>query len=456
AVRKSCHAAQKRAMTGIARPADCRSDDEAEAIEEAMRVLVLGGGVIGITTAWFLAQDGHDVTVVEREPGVALATSYANGSMIHSCLVEPWNEPGIALKLIKWLGRNDAPAVLRLGAIPGMFGWGLAFLRNATTERHQQHTLVNLRLALLSADLLRQVRNETGIEHDQRERGILKVLRSQAALDASARHASTLAEHGTVRFEVLDREGVFALEPALVEGGDGIAGGVVFPDDESGDCHLFTRRLAQAFERKGGRLKLRTAITDIETEGDEVTGVVTSGGRLDADAYVLAAGWDSPALGHGIGLQLPINPVKGYSITVGKGGWNDSPQIAMVDETLKVGVVPLGDRLRIAGSAEFTGPDLSLNPRRSDYVWETALKVYPAIARYADMAKMERWTGLRPMTPDGPPIIGPTRLRNLYLNAGHGHLGWTFACGSAQIVAATIAGRKPPIALDGLTFDRFG
>lgn len=420
-----------------------------------MRVLVLGGGVIGVTTAWFLARDGHEVSVVEREAGVALGTSYANGSMIHSCLVDPWNEPGIGLKLLKWLGRDNAPAVLRLAAVPGMLGWGLAFLRNSTADRHRDHTLINLRLALLSARLLKEVRGETGIEHDHRERGILKVLRNQAALDASARHAAWLAEQGAVRFQVLDRAAVMALEPALVEGGEGVQGGVVFPDDESGDCHLFTKRLAQALERKGATLRLRTEIERIEAQGDRITGVVTKDGRIEADAYVLATGWGSPALGQGLGLRLPINPVKGYSITVGRGGWNDSPQIAMVDETLKVGIVPLGDRLRLAGSAEFAGPDLTLDRRRSDYIWQTALKVYPALARHVDPAKMERWTGLRPMTPDGPPILGRSRYRNLFLNAGHGHLGWTFACGSAQIVAAEIAGKTPPIALDGLTIERF-
>src|SRR5919108_300966 len=299
-----------------------------------MKVLVLGGGVIGITTAWFLAREGHEVSVVEREQGVALGTSYANGALIHTCLVEPWNEPGIALKLLQWIGRADAPAMLRLGALPGMLGWGMAFLRTATSARHGRHTLVNLRLALLSAKTLKEVRRETGIEHDQREQSILKILREPAALDAGVAHAKMLAAEGEVPFRVLDRA-------------------------------------------------------------------------------------------------------------------------AVVDETLKIGLVPLGARLRLAGSAEFAGADLSLNRHRSDYVWQTALKVYPALGRHVEPGALERWTGLRPMTPDGPPILGPTRYRNLLLNTGHGHLGWTFACGSAQVIAALLAGRQPPIALDGLTLDRF-
>jgi D-amino-acid dehydrogenase len=393
---------------------------------------------------------------VEREPGVALGTSYANAAMIHTSLVDPWNEPGIALKLLRWIGRDDAPAVLRPAAIPGMLGWGLAFLRHSSAARHRRHTLVNLRLALLSTRTLKEVRRETGIEHDQRERGILKILREPAALDASIAHAEMLAGEGEVPFRVLDRAAVLALEPALAEGGEGIHGGILFPEDESGDCHLFTRRLAQALEREGGRLHLGSAVERIEAEGDRISGVIADGVRLEADAYVLAAGWSSPALGRGLGLRLPVNPVKGYSVTAPTGGWNEAPQIAVVDETLKIGIAPLGDRLRLAGSAEFTGADLSLNRRRSEYIWRTALAVYPALGRHVDLAAAERWTGLRPMTPDGPPILGPTRYRNLLLNTGHGHLGWTFACGSALLIAALVAGRTPPIALDGLRLDRFG
>ena len=421
-----------------------------------MRVLVLGGGVIGVTTAWFLARDGHEVTLLEREQGVALGTSYANGAMIHTSLVEPWNEPGIALKLVQWIGRDDAPAVLRPAAIPGMLGWGLAFLRNATAARHRRHTLINLRLALLSAKTLKEVRRETGIEHDQREHGILKILRTPAELDASVAHAKMLAGEGDLPFRVLDRAAVLALEPALAEGGDGIAGGIHFPGDESGDCHLFSRGLADAFERLGGMLRLGSAIERIEADGDRITGVIADGLRLEADAYVLATGWSSPALARGLGLRLPVNPVKGYSITAPTGGWNGAPQIAVVDETLKIGLVPLGDRLRLAGSAEFAGADTALNRRRSDYIWRTAVAVYPALERHVDPDTLERWTGLRPMTPDGPPILGPTRYRNLLLNTGHGHLGWTFACGSAQVIAALVAGRPAPIALEGLTLDRFG
>ena len=407
-----------------------------------MRIVVLGGGVIGVTTAWFLARDGHEVTLIEREQGVALGTSYANGAMIHTSLVDPWNEPGIAFKLLKWLGREDAPAVLRPSAVPGTLGWGLAFLRNATAARHRRHTLVNLRLALLSARTLKEVRREAGIEHDQRERGILKVLRAQDELDAAVEHARMLAGAGDLPFRVLDRAGVFALEPALAEGGEGICGGIHFPDDESGDCHLFTRKLAEAFEQAGGRLMLGSTVDRVEAEGDRVTGAVVDGVRIDADRYVLAAGWRSPALARDLGLRLPVNPVKGYSITANRGGWNDAPQIAVVDEAFKIGVVPLGDRLRLAGSAEFTGADLTLNRRRSDYIWRSAAQVYPAMARHVDLEAAERWTGLRPMTPDGPPIFGPTRYRNLLLNIGHGHLGWTFACGSAQVIAALVAERS--------------
>ncbi len=347
-----------------------------------MRVLVLGGGVIGVTTAWFLARDGHEVTLVEREGGVALGTSYANGAMIHSSLVEPWNQPGIALKLLRWLGRDDAPAVLRPSAIPGMLGWGLSFLRNATPARHRRHMLINLRLALLSAGLLKEVRRETGIAYAHGERGILKIARDQAGLDEALAEARLLAEHGEMPFQVLDRAGVLAFEPALAEGGEAICGGLLFSDDESGDCHLFSRELAELFQADGGGLRLGTTVARIEAEGDRVIAVHAAGERLRADAYVLALGWSSPALVRDLGLRLPIVPVKGYSLTVPVDGWNDPPRVAVVDEV--IGLVPLGNRMRLAGSAEFTGADLTLNRRRSDYIWRTALKVYPALGRHVD------------------------------------------------------------------------
>jgi D-amino-acid dehydrogenase len=420
-----------------------------------MRVLVLGGGVIGTTTAFFLAEDGHEVTVVERRGGLALGTSYANGALIHASLVDPWNVPGIAFTLVKYLGREDSPAVIRLRALPAMLGWGLAFLRNSAHARHARHARINLRLAVYSARVLRELRAATGIAYDHALRGILKVYRDQAALDQAGAAAAELSRHGPVPYRVLDRDETLAVEPALAPVGDRIVGAVHVPEDESGDCHLFTRRLGELARERGVTFRLDEEVTRIETEGDRVTAVIAGGERLEAERYVLALGTGSAALARPLGLRLPICPVKGYSLTVPRGGWNDAPRTPVVDEALKVGVVPIGERLRLAGSAEFAGEDASISERRTAYIWRAATGVFPALARHVDPAAIEPWSGLRPMTPDGPPILGPTRYANLFLNTGHGHLGWTMACGSARVTADLVAGRRPATELEGLAVDRF-
>jgi D-amino-acid dehydrogenase len=419
-----------------------------------MKVLVLGGGVIGTTTAYFLARDGHEVEVVERRHDVAQETSFANAGIIHVSLVEPWNEPGIALKLVKWIGRDDSPALLRPSAIPGMLAWGREFLRNSARARHERHTLINLRLALYSSGVLRELRAQTGIRYDHGTAGLLKLFRDEASLAHAAAVAERLRPHG-VPYRVLDAREAVELEPAIAPIATELEGGVHFPDDESGDARLFTRALADEAEREGVRFRFDTDILHLDAEGERVTGVGTGGGRLEADAFVLALGSYSPAIVRPLGLRLPVYPVKGYSLTAPKGGWNDAPRMVVADESLKVGVTILGDRIRIAGSAEFTGYDVMPNERRADYVWRMAMRVFPELGRHVQRSAVQPWSGLRPMTPDGPPILGATAHRNLFLNTGHGHLGWTMACGSARAVADAVSGRAPAIDLTGLTVERF-
>jgi D-amino-acid dehydrogenase len=421
-----------------------------------VKIVVLGAGVIGITSAYALAKAGHDVTVVDRQDEPAAETSFANGGIIHISLVDPWNAPGIARNLVQWLGREDSPALIRPAALPGLMRWGLAFLRNSTPERHRRHTLANLRLALLSAAALKQVRAETGIAYDHAERGLLKIFRDRASLDHAQAFARVLEPHG-VRYSVLDVPQVIDLEPALLPVQTELTGGILFPDDETGDAGLFTRALAEvAAARHGVAYRFGVTALGLETEGERILRVRTSAGPLGADAIVLALGSYSPIVAKTARLRLPIYPVKGYSLTVPIDGWNSAPRMPIADEGLKVGVVPLGDRLRIAGSAEFAGYDRKPHARRARYIWTTATKVYPALRDHADPDAILPWSGLRPMTADGPPIIGRTPFRNLFLNTGHGHLGWTMACGSAEILAALVDGRPPPIALDGLTYDRYG
>jgi D-amino-acid dehydrogenase len=422
--------------------------------EMPMKVLVLGGGVIGTTTAYFLARHGHEVEVIERRHDVGQETSFANGGIIHISLVEPWNEPGIAFKLFKWIGREDSPALLRPSAIPGMLSWGLQFLRNSARARHERHTLVNLRLALYSASVLRELRAQANVRYDHATTGLLKLFRDPASLEHSAAVAERLRPYG-VPHRALDAREVVELEPSVAPIAGELKGALHFPDDESGDARMFTRALADEAEREGVRFHLDTTIEGIEAEGDRIGGVVTDKGRLQADTYVLALGSHSPMMARPLGLRLPVYPVKGYSLTAPKGGWNDAPRMVVTDERLKVGITILGDRIRMAGSAEFTGYDATPNERRADYIWQMASRVFPAIARHVERSSAQAWSGLRPMTPDGPPLLGPTRYPNLFLNTGHGHLGWTMACGSARAVADLVSGRRPAIDLNGLTAARF-
>lgn len=419
-----------------------------------MRIVVLGAGVIGVTSAYALARDGHDVVVVEKEKGAAEGTSFANGGLVHVSLVEPWNAPGVALKALGWLG-EDKPALIRTRALPGLMRWGLGFLRNSTSARHRQHTMTNLKLAVHSSASLKQIRSAEGIEYDHGEGGLLQLFRSPAALE-DARDTARLFERHGVRHKTLDRAGLIALEPALEPIGDQLEGAMLYPDDESGDCGRFTRALAAvAAERYGVEFRFRAEAVRFEVQGARVVGLHTRQDRLEADAYVLALGTRSAWVGRTAGLDLPIYPVKGYSLTLDLGGWNAAPKMPVTDEALKIGLVPLGQRLRVAGSAEFTGFDPEPDPRRVRYIFESAKKIYPALDGQVDPDALNAWSGLRPMTTDGPPVLGATPLENLFLNTGHGHLGWTMAAGSADLLAAVVGRRTPPVDLDGLTYARF-
>ena len=421
-----------------------------------MKIVVLGAGVIGVTSAYMLARAGHEVTVVDRQHEPAAETSHANGGLIHVSLVEPWNVPGIAKKALHWLGREDSPAMIRPSALPGLARWGLSFLRNSSSERHRRHTLVNLKLAIHSAAVLKQVRVETGLAYDHAERGLLRIYRDPTAM-AQARAFAAVVEPYGIAHRVLDVPQLLDVEPALEPIREQLVGAIWFPDDESGDAGLFTRELAKVAERDHGvQFRFNESVEALRSEGDQVRSVRTGGGDLEPEAVVLALGSYSPQIAGTVGLKLPIYPVKGYSLTVPLDGWNAAPRTPISDESVKIGAVPLGQRLRLAGSAEFGGYDRTPRARRARYIWNSALKVYPALARRADPEAIEPWAGLRPMTPDGPPIIGRTRYRNLFLNTGHGHLGWTMACGSADVLAAVMDGRTPPVALDGLTFERYG
>lgn len=416
-----------------------------------MKVAVLGGGVIGVTTAWALARQGAEVTVVDRQPGVALETSYANAGQVSPGYSTPWAAPGIPLKAMKWLFQRHAPLAIRLDGSWFQMRWMAAMLANCSSGRYSVNKERMMRLSEYSRDCLRDWRQQAGVQYDERSGGTLQLFRTQAQLDAAQRDVEVLQACG-VPFELLDREGVGRIEPALVRARVPLAGGLRLPNDETGDCHRFTTQLAQHAQSLGVQFLQGQIIQRIDADAQRIQGVhLADGSILRADRYVLAAGSYSRGLLKPLGLDIPVYPVKGYSLTIPLVDASLAPESTVLDETYKIALTRLGDRIRVGGMAELGGFDLSLNPRRRETLEKVTRELFPG----GDLARAEFWTGLRPMTPDGTPLVGATPLQNLYLNTGHGTLGWTMACGSAQLLADQIMGVQTAISSEGLDISRY-
>lgn len=416
-----------------------------------MKVLVLGSGVIGVSSAWHLARAGHEVTVVDRQPAAALETSYGNAGEVSPGYSAPWAGPGVPLKAIKWLLMHHRPLVIRPTLDLNLVRWGLAMLRNCTAARYELNKSRMVRLAEYSRDCLRELRAETGIAYDERMQGTLQLFRTQAQLDGTAADIAILQRYG-VGYELLDRAGCIRHEPALARMSDKFVGGLLLPGDETGDCFKFTQNLAGLAEKLGVTFRYGTRIEALRTEGGRLTGVRTDAGMLTADAYLLALGSFSPTLLDPIGIRVPVYPVKGYSITVPITDAAGAPESTVMDETHKVAVTRLGSRIRVGGTAELAGYTLQLHEARRRTLEHVVTDLFP---QGGDVSRAEFWCGLRPMTPDGTPIVGGTRLPNLYLATGHGTLGWTMAAGTGRVMADLMSGRAPQIDLQGLTVDRY-
>jgi D-amino-acid dehydrogenase len=416
-----------------------------------VKVLVLGGGVIGVTSAYYLARAGHEVTVIERQPEPALETSFANAGEVSPGYASPWAGPGVPVKAIKWLLMKHGPLVIRPKLDPAMWVWLIKMLRNCTSARYAVNKSRMIPLAEFSRDCLRALRAETAIRYDERSLGTLQLFRSQSQLDRTADDIAVLKQYG-VPYEVLDRDGCVGAEPALAAVKGKFAGGLRLPQDETGDCHMFTRALAVQAEKLGVKFRVQTTIQRLVADASRITGVATSAGLLQADAYVVALGSWSPRLLRPLGISIPVFPVKGYSITVPITDPDAAPVSTVMDESYKVAITRLGDRIRVGGTAEVSGYSETLHPARRATLDHSLTELFP---RGGDLAKATFWSGLRPMTPDGPPVIGATRYANLHLNTGHGTLGWTMACGSGQVLADLLSGRKPAIDTAELAIDRY-
>ncbi len=416
-----------------------------------MKVLILGSGVIGVTSAYYLARAGHEVTVVDRQPEPALETSFANAGEVSPGYSSPWAGPGVPVKAIKWLLMKHGPLVVRPKLDPVMWIWLLKMLRNCTSERYAVNKSRMIPIAEYSRDCLRDLRRDIGIQYDERSQGTLQLFRYQAQLDGTGEDIAVLKQYG-VPYEVLNREGCIAVEPALAGVKEKFAGGLRLPQDETGDCHMFTQALAKHAEALGVRFMFNTGIDRIVIDGARVSGVATGAGVLQADAYVLALGSWSSRLVAPLGISLPVYPVKGYSITVPIKDASGAPESTVMDESYKVAITRLGDRIRVGGTAEISGFSTKLYDARRATLDHSLTDLFP---RGGDLSKATFWSGLRPMTPDGPPVIGPTRYSNLHLNTGHGTLGWTMSCGSGRVLADMLSGKKPDVDVSALTVDRY-
>jgi D-amino-acid dehydrogenase len=416
-----------------------------------MKVLVLGSGVIGVASAYQLALAGHEVTVVDRQPAAALETSYANAGEVSPGYSAPWAGPGVPIKAIKWLLMQHRPLVIRPHLDLGLLRWGAAMLRNCTAARYELNKGRMVRLAEYSRDCLKALRTDTGIRYDERMQGTLQLFRTQTQLDGSAADIAILQRYG-VGFEPLDRDGCIRHEPALAAVRDKFVGGLRLPGDETGDCFKFTQNLAALAMRQGVQFRYGTQIKRLLHAGRQIDGVLTDAGSLRADAYLVALGSYSPLLLKSVGIRLPVYPVKGYSITVPITDAAGAPESTVMDESHKVAVTRLGERIRVGGTAELAGYTLKLHEARRHTLEHVVTDLFP---RGGDVARAEFWCGLRPMTPDGTPVVGATRLPNLFLATGHGTLGWTMAAGTGRVIADVISGRAPAIDLDGLTIERY-
>lgn len=419
----------------------------------ARTALVIGGGLLGVTSAWYLQERGFAVTVLERREGTGLETSFANGGLITPSQSDPWNAPGTPLQLLKWLGREDSPLLLRPSALPGMWRWGLKFLLSSRMKRWWPATEANLRLGLYSAAALRELRTQLKLDYLHLSRGTLKVFRDPEFLEESAVLARSLAPIGLNHRE-LSPEAAVQLEPLLAAMSGELAGAIHYPDDESGDAYLFTRRLEEHARKAGVQFRFDTNITGIVPGAGNITGFKAGHETLQADVYILAAASFSPALVAPLGIRLPIYPVKGYSVTLPATGVPLG--LPLVDFEQKIVVTPLGEKLRVAGTAEFAGFNAEANPRRGANIVNQVMRLLPQLAGRVKPEDIQHWNGLRPMTADGPPLVSRTRYRNLFVNAGHGPLGWTLAAGSSRALADLVAGREPELPLQAYSVERFG
>ncbi len=415
-----------------------------------MRVVVLGSGVVGVTSAYYLARAGHEVTVIDREAGPALETSFANAGQISPGYASPWAAPGVPLKAVKWMFQKHAPLAIRLDGTQFQLQWMWQMLQNCTSSRYAVNKGRMVRLAEYSRDCLQALRAETGIQYEGRTGGTLQVFRTQQQFDGAAKDIAVLQE-ANVPYELLSPAELAQAEPALAAVSHKLTGGLRLPGDETGDCQMFTTRLAALAEQLGVKFRYNTPIDALAMAGDRIAGVQCGDELVRADSFVVALGSYSTKFLSGL-VKIPVYPLKGYSITAPIVNEASAPISTVLDETYKIAITRFDDRIRVGGMAEIVGFDKSLRQARRETLELCVNDLFPG---GGDTSKASFWTGLRPMTPDGTPIVGRTPVPNLFLNTGHGTLGWTMSCGSGQLLADVMSGKQPVIKADDLSVHRY-
>ena len=415
-----------------------------------MRVVVLGSGVVGVTSAWYLRQQGHGVTVIDREPDAALETSAANAGQISPGYAAPWAAPGVPLKAIKWMFQRHAPLAISLDGAGFQLKWMWQMLRNCDTRHYMENKGRMVRLAEYSRDCLKALRASTGIAYEGRQGGTLQLFRTEQQYENAAKDIAVLEDAG-VPYQLLESHRLAEVEPALADVAHKLTGGLQLPNDETGDCQLFTQRLARMAAEAGVVFRYNTPVDRLLYEGNQIYGVQCGAEVVKADAYVMAFGSYSTAMLKGI-VDIPVYPLKGYSLTIPIAEESGAPMSTVLDETYKIAITRFDSRIRVGGMAEIVGFNTALLQPRRETLEMVVRDLYP---RGGHVEQATFWTGLRPMTPDGTPIVGRTPYKNLWLNTGHGTLGWTMACGSGQLISDLISGRTPAIPFDDLGVARY-
>ncbi|MFZ1872354.1 MAG: D-amino acid dehydrogenase [Chania sp.] len=415
-----------------------------------MRVVILGSGVVGVASAWYLAKAGHEVTVIDRQAGPAMETSAANAGQISPGYAAPWAAPGVPLKAIKWMFQRHAPLAIRLDGSSFQLRWMWQMLRNCDTAHYMTNKGRMVRLAEYSRDCIKMLRQETGIQYEGRQGGTLQLFRTQQQFENAAKDIAVLEDAG-VPYKLLEASQLATVEPALAQVAHKLTGGLQLPNDETGDCQLFTQQLAKLAQQAGVNFLFNRSVDRLLVEGDKITGVQCDGEVIQADCYVVAFGAYSTVLLRDL-VSIPVYPLKGYSLTIPITDEAAAPFSTVLDETYKIAITRFDQRIRVGGMAEIVGFNTELEQKRRETLEMVVRDLYPNGGRVEDATF---WTGLRPMTPDGTPIVGRTALKNLYLNTGHGTLGWTMACGSGQLLADLISGTTPAIPSDDLAVARY-